>query len=100
MASPKAGCAANPPPNLKEFQCQKLKLPPPYTWIAAPIGWWFKGPFNRKLAHVWPGSDGRTYAQVLKGDDPSPRGPFESEDSALFAIAQELTPKAEDSDGH
>lgn len=77
---------------IRRIKWQNVNRPPPYTWVPAPIGWWFKGPFNRKLAHIWPGSDKRIHAVVLRGPDSLPRGPFTSEDAAMQALAAELAP--------
>ena len=66
--------------------------PPPYTWIPAPIGWWFKGKHGRKLSHIWTGCDRRIHAFILRGEDQIPRGPFANEDAAMKEISEELNP--------
>lgn len=72
----------------------KRKSPPPYTWIKAPIGWWFKGKWNKKLAHIWPGSDKKWRGTILKDDgEHGEIQVFSSEDSALCFYADMFTPK-------
>jgi hypothetical protein len=46
---------------------------------------------------VWQGNDGLFRAYALRGDDSMPRGPYSSEDEALKALADELTPRKEPS---
>jgi hypothetical protein len=70
----------------------KVKSPPPYTWIPASIGWWFKGPFGRKLAHIWTGSDGIWRGFIFRDGDQIPCGPFLTEEAAMNTLADELHP--------
>jgi hypothetical protein len=71
----------------------RAKTPPPYTWIAAPIGCWFKGPHGRKLAHIWLGSDQIWRGFVFLDGEQVSRGPFLTESSAMESLSDELSPK-------
>lgn len=68
---------------------------PPYTWVQAPVGWWFVGRWCRKLAHTWPGAD-----RLWRGVTFDPYGvpsevstPFPAEEAALNHYSELLTPK-------
>ena len=57
------------------------------------MGWWFQGPYRRKMAHLWQ-ANGLFHAIVFTpAGDQLPRGPFLTEDSAMAMLAEELTPK-------
>jgi len=77
------------------------KTPPPYTWIPAPLGWWLKGKYNRKLCHVWLGSDGK-WRGFTFGPDGNPleveATAFPSEEAALEHYFELLAPKPKEKD--
>ena len=71
------------------------KYPALYTWGTAPIGWWLWGPFRRKLAHIWRGSDQKVHGFTFVDPDaePQPCGPWDTEDQAMSAITGVVVPK-------
>jgi hypothetical protein len=74
---------------------RKQPTAPPFSWIKAPLGWWFKGKGGRKLAHIWKGQDKRTHAVLLKKNRENVvLDPFEEEAVAMRTIADALTPAA------
>jgi hypothetical protein len=72
----------------------RKSLPPPNRWEPAPVGWWFIGKFHRKLAHVWPGSDGlwRGVTFDTNGNASEISHPFLTEDAALNTFAEQYNP--------
>ena len=57
------------------------------------MGWWFKGPHGRKIAHIWPGADRIWRGYAFHGDENIPLGPFLTEEAAMNYIADELRPR-------
>lgn len=64
----------------------------PFSWHAAPLGWWFKG---KKLAHIWRGKSGEWYGTLLtaKGDFVEIKGSWGTQEAAMAHYAQMLTPE-------
>jgi len=65
---------------------------PSFTWIAAPVGWWFRGAFGRKLAHIWPGADGTWRGTCLPVEDALDPLEFHSEEAAMAYYSDLLSP--------
>jgi len=79
-----------------------MASPSAYKWKRPPngLGWWLTGFRGKKLAHLWPGRDGRTYAYVFLMDgkvmEPAPRGPFETEEIAMNRLVDEMIPHSQE----
>ena len=59
------------------------------------MGWWFLGKWRRKLAHVWPGSDGLWRGATFDsyGTPSETFDTFLTEDAALQHYSELFTPK-------